>query len=124
MPIIVPPSPAAPLGPFAADPGTTGIVQFSIPLRVEHGQIATVEQGSVREIADRVNVLCRTPPGWLDGHPAFGLADQRFAKGGADTTYVAGQIDEWVPDAHEVVSEDPSLLDEGLDYLGIQVAAR
>lgn len=99
--------------------------QFSLPLRVlSNGRLATSEQGSSAELADRVNVLCRTPPGWLDGWPGFGLADQRFRKAGADTTVVARQIETWVPDATRLVEEDPSMLDTGLDYLGIQVSAR
>jgi hypothetical protein len=101
------------------------IEQFSLPIRMlPNGRIATTEQGSSRELADRVTVLCHTPPNWLDGRPGFGLADQRFRKGGADTTVVARQIETWIPDATRLVAEDPRALDEGLDYLGIQVAAR
>jgi hypothetical protein len=98
--------------------------QFSLPPRVVNGRFATVPQGTDTELADRVNVLCRTPPDWLDGRPGFGLADQRFRKTGADTTVVSSQIDTWVPDAKRLVDHDPSLLDRGLDYLGIRVAAR
>lgn len=99
--------------------------QFSMPPRIlATGRFATTEQGSDQELADRVNVLCRTPPGWLDGRPGFGLADQRFRKAGADTTVVSRQIETWVPDAARLVDEDPSLLDQGLDYLGIRVSAR
>lgn len=98
--------------------------QFSLPLRVLGGQLATVGQGSDQEVAQRVNVLCRTPPGWLDSRPGFGLADQRFRKGGADVDVVSRQIETWIPDAATLVDEDPRLLDAGLDYLGIQVAAR
>lgn len=99
--------------------------QFSLPLRIlANGQLATVEQDSAPELADRVNVLVRTPPGWLDGRPGFGLADQRFRKAGADVTVVGRQIETWVPDAAAVVDENPALLDEALDYLGIQVAQR
>jgi hypothetical protein len=99
--------------------------QFSLPLRVlPNNRLATTEQGTVAELADRVSVLCRTPPGWLDGRPGFGLADQAFRKGGADTTVVSGQIGTWVPDAAEIVAEDPRLLDAALDFLGIQVSER
>lgn len=99
--------------------------QFSLPLRVlANGRLATTEQGSALDLADRVTVLCRTPPGWLDGRPGFGLADQAFRKGGADVTAVSRQIETWVPEAARVVAEDPTLLDRALDYLGIQVAQR
>lgn len=99
--------------------------QFSLPPRLlSNGRIATTAHGSAPELADRVNILVRTPPGWLDGHPGFGLADQRFRKDGADVTVVSRQIETWVPDATQLVDEDPSLLDRGLDILGIQVAPR
>lgn len=98
--------------------------QFSLPLRVVANRFAISEQNTPLELADRVNVLCRTPPGWLDGRPGFGLADQAFRKNGADVTEVARQIDTWVPDAAALTEHDPSLLDEGLDYLNIRVAQR
>lgn len=98
--------------------------QFSLPPRIVNGRYATTPQGSNAELAGRVDTLCRTPPSWLDGRPGFGLADQRFRKGGADVAYVSGQIETWVPDAKRLVDEDPTLLDGGLDYLGIQVSAR
>jgi hypothetical protein len=37
---------------------------------------------------------------------------------------VSGQIGTWVPDAAEIVAEDPRLLDAALDFLGIQVSER
>lgn len=100
------------------------IEQFSLPPRIVNGRYATTEQGSNTELADRVNALCRTPPNWLDGHPGYGLADQAFRKGGADTALVSAQIDTWVPDAKRLVDQDLSMLDEGLAYLGIQVSSR
>ncbi len=98
--------------------------QFSVPFRFENGQPATVEQGTPRELADRVNVLCRTPPGWLDGREGFGLADQRFRRAGADLLEVEQQITEWVPEAAKAVEQDLASLDEGLAFLGVQVRSR
>lgn len=102
--------------------------QFATPLQVVNGTFLTRPQGSSLELADRVNVLCHTPPGWLDGPPAdrksFGLADQRFRRGGADLDEVSRQIQAHVPDAEDAIEEDPSRIDAGLDFLGIQVASR
>jgi hypothetical protein len=99
------------------------VPQFSLPLRLQGTGFALAEQGSSDELADRVNVLVRTPPGWLDGRPGFGLADQAFRKTGADLAEVGRQIDVWVPDAATVLEHDPSGLDKALDFLGIQVSA-
>lgn len=98
--------------------------QFATPLQVINGTFLARPQGSSLELADRVNVLCHTPPGWLDDSPGFGLADQRFRRGGADLDEISRQISEWVPDAIAAIDEDPSRIDAGLDYLGIQVASR
>ena len=57
--------------------------QLAIPPRVlPSGQFATVDQGTDLEAAQRVNILCHTPPGWLDDHPEFGLDDQLFRRDG------------------------------------------
>lgn len=99
------------------------IPQFAVPPRIVNGQFATVEQGSAADLEQRVNVLCRTPPGWLDDKPSFGLADQAFRRGGADVPYVTGQLKQWVPDAVVAASVTPRLLAAGLDYLGLRVSA-
>lgn len=98
--------------------------QFAIPPRIlSNGRLATVEQGSDEEIAQRVNVLCRTPPGWLDGRPSFGLQDDSFRDNGADIIEVERQIRALGPDVMARVTEDASLLDEGLDVINLQVGA-
>lgn len=98
--------------------------QFSYPFRFENGAPAIVEQGSSRELAERVDVLCRTPPNWLDGREGMGLADQRFRRGGADLLEVEQQITEWVPDADKILDQDLRSLDAGLAYLGVKVRSR
>lgn len=98
--------------------------QLAIPPRIlSNGRLASVEQGSDEEIAQRVNILCRTPPGWLDGRPEFGLQDDTFRDNGADVTEVERKIRALGPDVFARVSEDPSLLDEGLDQINLQVGA-
>lgn len=99
------------------------IPQFALPLRLApNGQLVVLEQDSTPELASRVNVLCRTPPGWLDGRPGMGLADQRFRRGGADTEYIAEQITTWVPDADAIIEADSSQLTRGLDFIGVRIA--
>jgi hypothetical protein len=98
---------------------------LALPLRVTgKGTLGTVEQGSAAELAQRIAVLCRTPPGWIDGLPDFGLADQTFSRGGADVGLVEAHVERWVPDVQTIVNEDPSMLADAVDVLGIQVATR
>jgi hypothetical protein len=96
--------------------------QLSIPPRVlSNGLLATVEQGSDAEIAQRVNILCRTPPAWLDGRPDFGLQDDLFRSSGADLVEISRQIRGLGPDIEARIVEDASLMDQGLDSLDLQV---
>jgi hypothetical protein len=98
--------------------------QLAIPPRVlANGRYATVTQGSDTETAQRVNILCRTPPGWLDSRPEFGLQEQTFNPGGADLTEVDRQLHALGPDVVYRITEDPSLMDEGLDQLGLEAGA-
>ena len=98
--------------------------QLAIPPRIlPNGRLATVEQGSDGEIAQRVSIMCRTPPGWLDGRPGFGLQDDRFATGGADVLEVERQVRALGSDVYARITEDPTLMDEGLDQIGLQVGA-
>lgn len=98
--------------------------QLAIPPRLlANGQLATVEQGTDEEIAQRVTVLCHTPPGWVEARPTFGLADQEFADGGADLAEVDKQMRALGPDVLYRITEDPSLMDEGLEQLGLEAGA-
>jgi hypothetical protein len=108
----------------ASQPGVR-IPRLALPLRVTStGRLGVVEQGSTADLAQRVGVLCVTPPGWVDGRPGCGLYDQAFAEGGADLGEVERQITTWVPEAAALASEDPSLLAQAVDVLGLQVSQR
>lgn len=101
------------------------IPQFAIPfaLTPDGTGLALVEQGTGQELAQRVNALCRTPYGWLDGRPDFGLADQAHLEGGADIGEVTRQLDTYIPEADALVQEDPSLMNEGLDQIRVTVGS-
>lgn len=98
--------------------------QLAIPPRLlANGLLATVEQGSDDEIKQRVNILCRTPPAWLDGRRDFGLQDDLFRSSGADLVEIDRQIRGLGPDIEARIVEDASLMDHGLDALDLQVGA-
>ena len=98
--------------------------QIAFPVTVVNGQIQLVEDGTDTEVGMEVEILCLTPQGWFATIPDFGLADQAFRRGGADTTEIERQISTWVPDAEAVAEHDVSVLDAGLDRVGVKVAAR
>jgi hypothetical protein len=114
--------------------------QFVLPFRIRtDGQLATVNQASAQDIGQRVMVLCRTPLGYLTGgqrsgveqaeldRSGFGLADQAFREGGADIATIRLQIDThivaYVGDTalDVAVEDDSSMIDAGLELIGIQV---
>lgn len=98
--------------------------QLAIPPRLlANGRLATVEQGSDTEIAQRVDVLVRTPPGWMESRPGFGLQEQTFNPNGADLAEVDRQIRGLGPDVVYRITEDPSLMDQGLEQLGLEAGA-
>lgn len=98
--------------------------QLAIPPRLlSNGLLATVEQGTDQEIAQRVNILCHTPPAWLSARPDFGLAEDTFRPSGADIANVDRQLRALGPDVLTRLTEDASLMDEGLDSLGLQAGA-
>lgn len=100
------------------------IAQFSIPFAFAGSSVSEVEQGSNAELAQRVDVLCRTPLGWLDGRPDFGLADQAHLEGGADVLEVERQLAAHIPEAAVLVQEDLSALNAGLALVDVQVGGR
>jgi hypothetical protein len=95
-----------------------------LPVRLlPSGRLSSVGQGSDDEIAQRVLVVCRTPPGWLDGRPTFGLQEQTFNPSGVDLAEVDAQLRALGPDVLYRITEDPSLMDDGLDQLGLETGA-
>jgi phage baseplate assembly protein W len=54
------------------------IPQYSLPLRIVGGQFAVVEQGTIDEVRDQVEVLIRTPRGSRLDLPDFGIDDPTF----------------------------------------------
>lgn len=102
----------------------TEIPQLALPLRLAGTRLAELEQGSRRDLQQRVAVLCLTPLGWLDNEPGFGLADQTFRKTGPDLPEIERQIATYVPEADALVTEDVSALNEGLARVGVRVGPR
>jgi hypothetical protein len=95
--------------------------QLSIPIRVlADGRLASLEQGSDAEIRQRVSILCHTTPGTLDDRPGFGLAEDMFTAS-IDLAEVERQIRALGRDVMARITEDPSLMDQGLDTLGLEV---
>lgn len=57
------------------------VPQFSFPLRTRGGRFVVVEQGSIDEVRDNVEVIVRTPLGERVEYPDFGVTDPTFRTG-------------------------------------------
>jgi hypothetical protein len=102
---------------------TVTIPQFQLPVTVTDSDLTTLQQDTPLELAQRVAVLCATPPGTVEGEPGFGLADQAFREGGPDLAEIQRQIDTYIPGADTLITEDPRLLNAALSIVGVQVQA-
>lgn len=101
-----------------------GPQQIAFPPRLVNGQVLEIDQGTVEDVAGQVHLLCVTPYGWLTTTTEardFGLANQAHLAGGADLDEITRQIDTHVPDAAELIEEDASALDAGLETIGVRV---
>jgi phage baseplate assembly protein W len=83
------------------------IPQFAFPLRFQGGRPVVVEQGSIDEIRDNVEVIVRTPLGARVEYPDFGVTDPTFRQG-VDLDEIREACDEAEPRA-------VTLLDSELD---------
>lgn len=99
------------------------IPHFDLPFRVVGGSFATVEQGSLDEIANSVEAILLTPLGHFADDPEFGLADMSFVNqpvGGE----IAEQVMEQEPRASLLVEEAPDQLDALLDRIRLILKRR
>lgn len=100
------------------------VQHLALPLRVDgRGRLATVEQGTVEELAQNVAVILATPVGSRVEVPEFGAPRPDFL--GPDPAGMAAAVDEWEPRATLTV-EDVTGLDPDMPLSRIRavVAAR
>lgn len=97
----------------------TDIPHFSLPFRVERGQVAVTEQDSAEEIADCVEAVLRYRPGERDDEPEFGTPDQAFK------TVVGPELEaavaEWEPRAEVDIDEERDVIDETIRRVSLEV---
>lgn len=83
--------------------------KIAFPFQMEGSEVACVEQDSIEEIADCVEVVVRTRPGQRYDDPEFGLRDPTFTMRDAqahDLEAIKAEIIEWEPRAHSVLEHD------------------
>lgn len=84
---------------------------LALPLRLDGGRLATLDQGSAAELGQSVRLLMTTRPGERLEDTAYGVPDYTFAPVAAiDPAEIAGAVRDHEPrvDADVDVDVDPS----------------
>jgi phage baseplate assembly protein W len=98
------------------------VPHFAIPFQVVNGSAATVEQDSLDDIAQCVQVLVTTTVGERVEAPFYGVPNPMFSEinDGAPGTWLAA-IRKWEPRASAVISDQVSSTDELMRQLSVNV---
>ena len=87
---------------------TPDIPHLSLPVRVENGQAAVVEQDGPDHLTDRVYAVLAYRPGQRLDRPDFGLPQQAMRQGGADRDEIRQTVERFEPDAVVLIDRDPA----------------
>lgn len=85
--------------------------KLAFPIRFAGGRPVTVEQDSLDEIAQCVEVALRYPVGFRHDLPEFGTPDQTFRMNGADPDAIRRAVARWEPRVEALVDERPDVFD-------------
>lgn len=102
---------------------TATVPHLAFPFRFENGSAAVVEQDTVEDVAQCVELIVRTTYGSRIELPEFGVTDQTF-RTTVDRHALLAQIERWEPRASALVSDAPSVVDVLLREAEIRVAVR
>jgi hypothetical protein len=95
---------------------------FDLPFRFgADGQLATVEQGSTKDVYNKVATLALCPLGFRDELPEFGWPQPVFESTPLDLAQRQALTDEWVPDARAVLSEHGDTVDDAVRTITVNV---
>lgn len=95
--------------------------QFDLPFRLDSSgrDVVMVEQDSLDDVANSVETLIRTPLGWFEENPDYGVVDGTFDEGRVDTSEIQTAIGQWEPRAE--VEMDTSI--DANDFLMQRISA-
>lgn len=99
--------------------------QFALPFRLgDDDQPLEVEQDSAEEVASCVETLMRTPIGFLEEEPDYGIIDPTFEEGAVDIVELQSAISQWEERADALIDEQPDFLDQLARRVTINVQVR
>ena len=97
------------------------VPHFDLPFRFTGTSFAVVEQDSAADIANCVQAIIRTPVGWREELPSFGVPDQSFSQNGVDVAPIIAAVQEWEPRASIEAEANNTSLDEYISAVILDV---
>lgn len=76
------------------------------PLEFAGTGMVVIEQDTLQEVEQCVEILLRCPTGFREELPQFGVEDQTFRENGVDLEMVANVVATWEPRADAEVTSD------------------
>lgn len=95
---------------------------FAFPFQLQGSSFAVLEQDTVEEVAQCVEVLIATPVGARTDQPDFGVVDLTFQQS-IDHAAILDAVAVWEPRALAEVASSPDDLDELVQRVQIMVKA-
>lgn len=107
-------------------PAAPDVPHLAFPFRVTvRGKAALVEQDSIDEIAQNVEIIVRTRRGERLEIPEFGVSPLLFrVLSSSDMTLLESQIREWEPRADTFADGAPDRYDELIERIRLEVSSR
>jgi phage baseplate assembly protein W len=103
------------------------VLQFDLPFRLDPTgrDVVTVVQDTLDDVENCVQALRRTPLGFFESNPDYGMSDQTFEEGGElDLNEFQTAIGQFEPRADAMISETPDLLDYFVHNIDVKVSAK
>lgn len=93
------------------------VPHFAVPFKFSFGSDGFLhadvnEQDSIEDITACVEAIVRTPIGFREELPEFGIRDQTFTEGMINSEDMVVAIAQWEPRAEILIEEDASMLNQ------------
>lgn len=101
--------------------GIADVPHFDLPFRLVGTSFGVEEQDSAEDVANCVECIIRTPYGFRDDNPSFGLDDPVFDYLPLNVEHIRAQIEEQEPRAKLIVNQTQDLNDTLVAVLNISI---
>lgn len=102
----------------------TDVPHLGYPFQLDgHKHAVELEQDSIEEVTNCVEVICRTDFGALDDLPTMGITDPTFRRS-ASLNQLSREIAEWEPRASIHLTQRVDSVDELINIIKLEISTR